>query len=158
MSKYWYEKGFILALYSKQQQEDHSNCIKAFIYGIGYGLFQKCIDEDNGHDTWLIKINGNSQNPIQKCDCDIDNSYYSLLGALPFNELMVKRVLAHVQLSIGQFSDCTEINDVLGSPLISGLCGVNNTSANIFDVFLSIFAFMSEDEWGEMFRTLLDLL
>lgn len=158
LDKYWHEEGFIPALHAKQRQEDHSNCVKALIYGIGYGLFQKCTDKNSGHETWRLNINGKAKSLVRKCDRLIDGSYYALLDSMSFNRRMVKEVLAHARSSVGRFSDCPEISAVLDSPLISGLGGSNSTSVNIFDVFLAILALMPKDEWDEMFCTLLDLL
>jgi len=160
LDKYWHEEGIIPALHGKQRQENDINCIKAFIYGIGYGLFQKCGEKDTGHDTWLITIDGNSKRLIRKCGCGIDDSFYSLLDSLSFNRLIVTKVLAFAQSSVRRFTDCIEINTVIDSPLISGLCGngTNNSAINIFDVFLSIHAYMPEDEWNELFSCLLNLL
>lgn len=157
LDKYWHEEGIIPALHGKQRQENHINCIKAFIYGISCGLFQKYEDNSIGHDTWRFNINGNSHGLIRKCSSHIDGSYYSLLDALTVNGRIVKKVLACAKSSVRQFGDCLEIDNVLDSSFISGLCG-NNTNINIFDVFLSIRASTPEDEWNEIFSCLLDVI
>lgn len=160
LDKFWHEEGVIPALRGEQRRDNHFNCIKAFIYGIGYGTFQKCSDKNTGHDTWLLTYDGNTKSMIRKCGCGIDDSFYSLLDSLLFNRLIVTKVLACAQSSVRRFTDCIEINTVIDSPLISGLCGngTNNSAINIFDVFLSIHAYMPEDEWNELFSCLLNLL
>ena len=160
LDKFWHEEGVIPALHGEQRRDNHFNCIKAFIYGIGYGTFQKCSDNNTGHDTWLLTYDGNTKSMIRKCGCGIDDSFYSLLDSLLFNRLIVTKVLACAQSSVRRFTDCIEINTVIDSPLISGLCGngTNNSAINIFDVFLSIHAYMPEDEWNELFSCLLNLL
>lgn len=157
LDRYWHEEGIIPSLYAKQRQEVHHNYIKAFIYGIGYGLFQRCSNQDDDSMTWQLKSDDDSPILIRKCGSHIDDSYYSLLDSLLFNKLIVKKVLSYVQAVEGT-ECCAKIDSVLDSTLISGLCGSNNSNANILDVFLSVCPFMQEYEWNEMFDILLYLL
>lgn len=120
-------------------------------------MFQKCTGNDTRHDSWHLIIKGKEQSLIRKCGRVIDGSYNSLLDSLAFNGHMVKKVLTQAR-SLANPTEQPQIGVIMDSPFISGLVVAINISANIFDVFLAMRQPMIENEWDDLFGSLLNSL
>lgn len=170
LDRYWHEEAYLPSIYKSERDASLRDTYKAFIYGLGYGLFQ-ILDDEATIDAdgkcrkfWYF----DRSEKVKTRNSPIGVSYGNLFDAIPFNSRMKKAILAEAREKVLEAKG-TATPQVLqqgyrSDKLLSTLSTAKSTAfqpepVNILNIFLDMYYHMDDaTAWRLLFTCLLEVL